>query len=105
MYENRSMQVKHSVNKHADLIVYKVFSTYFWVILHSLYIFFGLPPPPADTPSEPEPDIQIGFNMTEYTVQESEGSVTVTVGLIRFSREFPPLSLFVVTENGSATGT
>ena len=43
--------------------------------------------------------------MTEYTVQESEGSVTVTVGLIRFSREFPPLSLFVVTENGSATGT
>ena len=58
----------------------------------------------TDSPP-PEPDVVIGFNATEYTVEESDGSVSVTVELVVFGREFPPLSLLVTTEDGTAIGT
>ena len=58
----------------------------------------------TDSPP-PEPDVVIGFDATEYTVEESNGSVSVTVELMVFGREFPPLSLLVTTEDGTAIGT
>ena len=56
--------------------------------------------PLLDTPV----DVQIGFGMLEYTVQESDGSVSVTVELLVFDREFPQVSLTVITGDGSAIG-
>ena len=47
--------------------------------------------------------VEIEFNMTEYTVQESDGSVTVTVVLVS-GAEFLPVSLFIQTEDGTARG-
>ena len=42
--------------------------------------------------------------MTEYTVQESDGSVTVTVAVLVMEREFPPVLLSLITEDGTAIG-
>ena len=47
--------------------------------------------------------VELEFNMTEYTVQESDGSVTLTVVLVS-GEEFLPVSLFIQTEDGTARG-
>ena len=50
-----------------------------------------------------EPLYRIGFSATEYTVSESDGSVSVTVELLA-GEPSSPVFLSLVTVDGTATG-
>lgn len=56
-------------------------------------------------PPVPLVSLQIGFKQSQYTVSESDGSVSVTVSVLVGEITLPmPIILSVITADGTATG-
>ena len=49
-------------------------------------------------------DIEIAFEMVEYTVSESVGNIEIEVLVISTDLTFPPITVQISSKNGSATG-
>lgn len=49
-------------------------------------------------------DIEIAFEMVEYTVSESAGNIEIRVSVISTDLTFPPITIQISSKNGSATG-